>query len=173
MSNGAPDPLAGLHDIHVPPPVPWWPPAPGWWLVLGLTLALLGLGAWLAWRHWRRGAARRAALARLEEIEAQGREGAAPAWVAAELSVLLRRVALGRRPRAEVAGLTGRRWLEWLDQGLPGRPFSEGVGRALVEAPYRSGTDVDVEALLRLAREWLRAQGPAPGARRQRTLAHA
>ena len=38
-----PDPasLENLRDIAVPPPVPWWPPAPGWW-VLGL-LALLVL----------------------------------------------------------------------------------------------------------------------------------
>ena len=37
MSNPA---LAQLKDIHLPQAVHWWPPAPGWWLVALLVLAL-------------------------------------------------------------------------------------------------------------------------------------
>jgi Domain of unknown function (DUF4381) len=33
--------LDRLHDIVVPPPVPWWPPAPGWcWNGAPLAAAL-------------------------------------------------------------------------------------------------------------------------------------
>ncbi|PCJ36311.1 MAG: hypothetical protein COA75_07800 [Cellvibrionales bacterium] len=32
--------LEQLRDIHLPEAVPWWPPAPGWWIVAALLLAL-------------------------------------------------------------------------------------------------------------------------------------
>ncbi|MBL4782619.1 MAG: DUF4381 domain-containing protein [Porticoccaceae bacterium] len=33
--------LEQLRDIHLPQAVHWWPPAPGWWLVALLSLALI------------------------------------------------------------------------------------------------------------------------------------
>ena len=52
--NGSPDPLSELRDIHLPDPVSWWPPAPGWWIAVGIGFGLLaaagigfGLERWL------------------------------------------------------------------------------------------------------------------------------
>jgi Domain of unknown function (DUF4381) len=60
MSTNAADPtsLKNLFDIVVPPPVPGWPSAPGWFVV-GAVLLVLGFWvAWRAWRHWRAAAYR-------------------------------------------------------------------------------------------------------------------
>jgi len=44
------DPLAGLHDIHMPEAIGWWPPAPGWWLLLGLVF--ISIAALFFYRRW-------------------------------------------------------------------------------------------------------------------------
>ena len=40
----APNPLDQLRDIHLPEPISWWPPAPGWWILAVASCALL---AWI------------------------------------------------------------------------------------------------------------------------------
>ncbi|MGF1644805.1 MAG: DUF4381 domain-containing protein [Thiotrichales bacterium] len=148
------DPLSALRDIYLPPPPPFWPPAPGWWAlaVLG-SCVLVGL-IWLVWRQRLR--ARR--LARIEALLAAavraGETDSARLLVA--VSELLRRVALRRYPRAEVAPLAGVEWLRFLDRTGGDGQFSTGVGTALAHGPYQATPAFDREALLRLARRWLR-----------------
>jgi len=38
------NPLEQMRDIQLPAPVGWWPPAPGWWLLTVLVLALVAWG---------------------------------------------------------------------------------------------------------------------------------
>ena len=76
--TGNPDPssLDNLFDIVVPPPVSWWPPEPGWYVVGGLAIALTVWAAWRGWERWRAAAYRRAALAELRRLEARAGAGA-------------------------------------------------------------------------------------------------
>lgn len=150
-----PDALADLRGYHLPEPVTWWPPAPGWWL-LGALLLLAAVILVLALRR-RRG--RRAALrAALGELERLGGVHAAndPSARARRLSRLLRRYALARFPRHEVAGLAGEDWLRFLDAHGGGQAFTRGPGRLLGEAPYRpAGDPAALEELAGLARAWI------------------
>jgi hypothetical protein len=148
------DPLAELRDIHLPPAPAWWPPAPGWWLVGLAGVAALALLARYLLVAWRRGRARRAAARALSELRRRHARGDCVDTLTAELATLLRRAAMSRHPREQVAGLTGRAWLEFLDDEA--RQFSNGVGRCLVTAPYRRGESVDFPALLKLCESWLR-----------------
>jgi len=80
--------------------------------------------------------------------------GEAADVLTAELATLLRRAAMNRHPRAQVAGLTGRDWLEFLDNDT--HHFTEGVGACLVTAPYARVQAVDLDALLALCETWVR-----------------
>jgi hypothetical protein len=162
-----------LRDIHLPPAPSWWPPAPGWWLLAALVLAALFFAArWFLRRrreqHWRK-----RVHAELERIASGHAARPDPARVAVEVSRLLRRVSLMIEPQA--AALRDEAWLDFLDaQWPPARasdaPFRGAVGRSLIDAPYRRDTDVaaqalDTQALLDLARAWLRAVLPGRRAR--------
>jgi hypothetical protein len=161
----APDPLVDLRGYHLPDPVSWWPPAPGWWLLALLGLALLVLLAgWLVRRH-RRGAASRAAQAELAAIRAALAQDGDAAACARGLSRLLRRFALVRFPRRAVAGLSGEAWLAFLDaQGGAGR-FQSGPGRLLLDAPYRPPQDLPIAELASLVEDWIRRNQRAGGRR--------
>lgn len=140
------DPLATLRPLHLPAPVGWWPPAPGWW---GVAVLLL-LAAAAGWWYYRRGALRRTALAELRRLQ----HNADDRRLAVDLNRLLRRVALARFPRNEVAALSGEDWLRFLEAGVTG--FVHGPGRVLATGPYAPDCRFDRAALLGLAQQWIR-----------------
>lgn len=137
--------LSRLHDLVEPPPPPWWPPAPGWW-ILGafVTLAALWL-LWRAWAHWRANAYRREALQEL-----------ATADTVAGVSEVLRRTALVVAPRSSIASLTGAAWPAWLAEHAPS-PMPDLVSRALTTEAYRpEASPKEISALREYAAEWIR-----------------
>lgn len=106
------DSLAGLRDIHLPEAVSFWPLAPGWWIALAFVLAL-AVGTHFYLRARRR-SLRRAALAAMAGVEARYAEDADVFRLALQLSMLLRRVALERFRRRDVASLHGDDWSNFL-----------------------------------------------------------
>jgi hypothetical protein len=147
----ASDPLAALRPLHAPAAVAWWPPAPGWWLLAAVVLLLPALVWWYRRRWW----LRRAALAELQQLAQTVTDDG---QLAAAVNQLLRRVALACFPHRQVAALSGEAWLGFLDAHLDGAGFSSGPGRALLTAPYQAAPHLDREALLALARHWVRRQ---------------
>ncbi|MEX2480337.1 MAG: DUF4381 family protein [Gammaproteobacteria bacterium] len=122
-----------LRDVHVPPPVPWWPLAPGWY-GLAAVVVLAVLAGWWVWRRRRQGRMARAALAELEAIEARFKADGEGHRCARGLSRLARQLALiGHDPRAVAA--TGDEWLAVLDE-MAETPLPETLRPVLREAPY-------------------------------------
>ncbi|MBF0454473.1 MAG: DUF4381 domain-containing protein [Magnetococcales bacterium] len=156
--NPTPNPPLPLHDIHLPPPLSWWPPAPGWWMAAALVI-LLALLAHLLVRRYKKGALRRETLAHLEQLRENYRQQGDGVALSQHLSILLRRVALSALPKEQVAGLTGEKWLQFLDnfnQPDKKQPFQKGPGRTLLTAPYQQQVDPqEAEALLLLCQEWI------------------
>ena len=159
MNSGSELPL---RDIHLPEPVSWWPPAPGWWMLLTMLVAA-ALLSWFLRHRYRRKALQRAVYQALQRIGEDYRQSGDAQLLAQQLSILLRRVSLSCYPRQEVAGLTGCAWLSLLDRTLPGEEFQHGPGRVLIDAPYAVDCRVDGPALLQLCERWLRQLFKARG----------
>ena len=164
MPTGGSDPLAALRDIHMPPEPGLWPPAPGWWILALLLLLIAGGVAMWRIRARRRHRPQREALLALAALRRELAEGAAPQRVAAESTSLLRRAALARFPRRQVAGLTGRDWLDFLAEHGGGAGFATPEAAPLVRAPYAPGIGVDeAERIIGLCERWIRAGRRADG----------
>jgi hypothetical protein len=149
--------LQNLNDIVVPSAVPWWPLAPGWYVLAVAAVLVLAVFAVLGWRRWRKNRYRRQALAELNEI----REGEAGALQ--QLPALLKRVALSAWPRDSVAALSGTPWHIFLDDSAGLGQFRNGIGDLLDQLAYGKGlSEPEQNRLLEAAEIWLR-QHRSPG----------
>ncbi len=146
-----------LRDIHMPAVPGLWPPAPGWWLLAALLLVLLVWMVWVAVRHHRLHCQRQCILAMLGELEQESGDKVTPQRIA-QISILLRRLALMRYPRRQVAALTGTDWLCFLDESGGDGNFSKGPGQVLATGPYQPAltADLDTRAFGALVRNWVK-----------------
>jgi len=145
-----------LRDIHLPEPVSWWPPAPGWWILICLAILLL---TWIVWLYRRRSQYLKSttyqAKIQLQVLREDYSNQGDSLKLVRDLSALLRRICLSVYPRSESASLTGKEWLAFLDQSVSGEPFLKGSGRVLVDAPYQRNPDIEADSLLSLCQEWI------------------
>ena len=130
--------LEQLAPDHAPPPLGWWPIAPGWWgLIAGLTLAL-ALLLWLRKRRQQPSVKRwqRAALRELSQLQsASSLPTSDDGSVARGVQLLLRRYAIARYGREAVAALSGEAWIAFVVRH-GGADWSGDSGRALLRCAY-------------------------------------
>jgi hypothetical protein len=146
--------LAGLKDLHLPPAIAWWPPAPGWFILLGLILLIGLIYAIYKYRRWRRLYFQRQALLQLSELKEQYLNQVENSLE--RVSILLRRLSLYCYPRLQVAGLVGEAWLKFLDETGRTDQFSQGIGQHLLTAPYQALCAEDVITLFDLVEQWIK-----------------
>lgn len=160
-----PEGLGQLRDIHGLDGLPWWPLAPGWWLLITALLVLAAMV--LAWRHWLwlpGGGWKADALRRLRSVRSRlGRDDVRA--LAGELSELVRRIAMARFGRKSCAGLVGEQWLSWLQANDPNDFAWTSLGTALIDLPYAPprvrGQATALVAILEAAEGWVRADPPS------------
>lgn len=129
--------LDRLHDIVLPPQVPWWPLAPGWYVIVFILLTVIVYCGYHFWQRWKADTYRREALRELAYMED------VPA-----VAELLRRTALAVWPRSEVAVQTGSAWADWLAGQYP-EPMAPAVHQLLGEGIYHEPRKEDNISLLR------------------------
>jgi len=148
------DPLAQLHPLREPAAIGWWPPAPGWWLLLALVLIALGILGWRLLQRHRRNAYRRQGLAALARIRNQWQANNDHRRCLTEVNALLKAVALRAYPRRDIAGLSGDDWQEFLNRATAGEAEFE---LRPLQAQYLSEVDGEgLEQHLDLCARWIR-----------------
>ena len=142
--NDAPTSLDRLHDIVESPPVPWWPPAPGWYVVFAIAAVAVTWSGLYIWKQWRASAYRREALRELRAANTP-----------AEIAELLRRTALAIAPRSQIASLSGDSWTEWLDSSGSHR-MPRPVRDLLAGSVYDPATQpTDIALIREYAETWI------------------
>ncbi len=153
--------LAQLADIHLPEPVSFWPPAPGWWvLALLLLIGLVYLGRRLAAARTRRKICDYA----LNELEQCYRklvdspqddlDGLKLRYVN-EVNSVLRRVALVHFPQANVASLGGHAWVDFIRQKGDPSLLDEEIAAALSHGRFQTECNINADALHGMGRAWI------------------
>ena len=150
------DPLADLKDIHLPAPVSWWPPAPGWWILLGLLIAIIVGTIWFIAYRKKYGAWRKAALKELTLIEQSGLSASDQIEA---IATLVRRSVISaekiyRKP-AMAAQLEGQQWQEYLQKSMP----AESAQWIAIER-YQPSANIVIETLLASTRKFIKGFKP-------------
>ena len=144
-----------IKDIHLPLSPEQWPPAPGWWLLAFLGLLLFAWAVLRLFRRWQRYRVQKEILMTLDALQREHDAGSVPEFLA-EVSILLRRVAMMKFPHQQVAALTGKGWLSFLDLHGGNGEYANGVGQVLSSGPYVRDGEVDKDALLLLTKQWIK-----------------
>ncbi|WP_252176258.1 DUF4381 domain-containing protein [Endozoicomonas sp. 4G] len=132
-----PNPLDQLRPNHLPDPVSFWPPAPGWWLSAVLVIVVITLTTWLVTRSIRRNRYRRQARKQAHIIFSAYRNHQNSLQFANDCNRLLKQTALHAYPAEQVAPLHGDRWLDFLSRKSGIRAFNEQPGEALGDTRFQ------------------------------------
>lgn len=149
--------VIGIHETSIPESISWLPTTIGWQVIYAIICIFLLRKIHLTYKSYKRNAYRREATACLEQLNNQ--PIAANKEIYQQLPALLRTVALRGYARDEIAGLTGERWEEWLDQRCDNTSFSnecKGLLHQLSFAPLSSIDTKSIDSLLNNISIWVK-----------------
>jgi len=149
--------LKKLHDIHLPAPISFWPPAPGYFIMASLFL-LLSIVFFIYFYTQKTRVIKRTALEQLSEISKAHEAGTTGQQTAAQISTLLKQVALLYYSRETVASLQGEAWVNFLTKSSKKLNFKS-VQHTLVDLPFHPDANESLTLLLSLTKQWIKQRG--------------
>jgi hypothetical protein len=156
--------LAQLADIHLPEPISYWPPAPGWWLLVLLVIILM---SWLAVKAWHAHRLRQICAHALHELDTayhhylqaespdRDQQNAARLLFLNEFNAVLRRVSLWHFPNSGVASLGGAAWVDFIREKGESSLLTDEIADALAQGRFMTRCDVNTEQLYRFGESWI------------------
>jgi len=153
-----PDLASQLRDIHVAPAVPWWPPAPGWWV---LALLLLGVLVWLVRRvlaRYRVRQRRKQMLGWVDHLNVTIDPRREPQAYLSTLNRIFKVVALRAFPGQHCAAMAGQDWADFLATEMKNSQSKDSL-KVLASGPYDPAPQFDPEIMSTLTRHWIRQHG--------------
>ena len=143
-------------DPIEPTQIEFAPAGPGW-QVFGIVLAIILIIALVSWyRNYQRNAYRRMALSAIDSLTG------ADSQEVLEIGVILKQTAITAYGREYIAGLSGSKWLEFLNKKVRKPLFSEIEHDALNAAVYNPGVEPETESVKRYrsqTRKWIETHG--------------
>lgn len=143
--------LEDLRDIHLPADPSWWPLAPAWWVLLFIILLLCVL----LFVFLKKRAQLKSKIARHQQYESrlnvlrqQFSQHQDKSQLLQECSMLLRQIAIAQDQ--SMANITGKQWLNSLDDLFDCKAFTNGVGRLFADTHYRARAEYDSDELMTL-----------------------
>jgi hypothetical protein len=153
-----PDLLSQLRDIHAAAPVPWWPPAPGWWVLAILLLVLLTWLLRLARARYKIRQRRKQMLAWVDHLNASIDPQRDPQAYLSTLNRIFKLVALRAFPGQQCAVLAGQDWADFLKEKMKNSTSADSIS-VLASGPYDPAPQFDPDMISELTRLWIRQHG--------------
>jgi len=140
----------------MPAPGGFWPPAPGWWILLLILIVLaVAVTLWVRRRRQRNAWYR---IARRDLDRLANRAAVTSQWFS-ELNSLLKQSAIARYPDRQPESLSGSGWVDFLLETSPkDRIASRPVVTAMVESCYQPSPTCAPDDAIRFARLWMGGQ---------------
>lgn len=144
-----------LDPLFEPDPVGFTFDSPGWYVVGGILLILMGLGLVRAIKHYRKNKYRREALRKMSQLIAEVPNDSE--YLLFETRVLLKRVAIEKFGRLRVASLSGVEWLQFLENTGRNTPFTN--CEILIHQDddwIKTNIDEQLHEAISLTKKWLK-----------------
>ena len=121
-----------VEGVIPPDPVSFWPPQPGWYVVIAILLVLLIWGIYKAVKKYQNDAYRRMGVEQLESLKT----AAVDKENFVRLNNLLKAASIHAYSRDEVASLSGIQWSQFLSNSCRNNPFNEDQGELIARGSY-------------------------------------
>ena len=144
LLNSAND-IAGLTEVSN------WPLAPGWWLVILAVILLAATGIYAAIKYKKYKTTWSYKIRKMLVDLEKDIPNLSKKQIVAEISKLLRIIAIKQYSRATCASLSGYEWLDWLTSHDPKQFSWNDHGKVLITGPYIPKIeDVELETIKKL-----------------------